>query len=1322
MVKSRYLCGGSALAVSLALLASPALAQQPSASAQELDNCYSEAGDDEAKLSACDTKANAVAAVVSTGSRIRGLPEDAALPVEVVTRDDLLEKGSPSVLDLMRSLSEIGAVQGESNRGATGYGNNSVNLRGLGSGRTLALINGRRIGDAPAEAAVTSGNFQDVSSVPSAALQQVEVLKDGGTTTYGADAVAGVVNFITRRDLNGLEVNAAYKFVDGSDGDPELSVLWGRRNDVGNLLLGFQYQGRGELKCFERDSCLKEPFRTDEKEITGALTTSNANPGAFQVQVPSTGLLGFNSINTTAAAGNVLRYVGAGTNYIFPAISATGTMRDQGCDEIGGYKGFNATPSPVCYFNRAYTDNLVDEQHNYLIFGDANIKLSDAIQYHNEFSIRRQTIDVVQGVVDGMNNSPCEPLPALAPAQVNNADTARNCIRNQFGTSAAAPTAAYSAAGYNPAVADYFGRLYSLNGAQRALTGAQFTALTGATLPGVAGPPTGQYALAGVPRLGPSGQPVATGGNGGRVVFPQLSWQIFGWGANPAFEDGLEHMQVDNYTFRTVQQMKVDFGKVFGVTLDLDLSGTYQRDMQVYQDRGILVDRLQRALNGFATDLDDADGDICTADETRAPRTYADPDGTGPLVSGTVNSVAFTAGAGGGANTYTNVTGFAVTPTTGIDPDGTGPLTARNWAGNGCYFLNPFSTASGYNPYRNIQSPTATANTFGFVGGPAVGGSFGDYQGYSPGYGLANSPGIARWLYEERSRRITTDNVFFDLALNGDFGGLSLPGGPLGWAAGTQWRYVTRSTNRDRLSDRAATPCPFRTTANADPVFQSGIAGSVADSQLRREDSSTCTTNDNGPWADAGGGNVSYRQTRTTSFFGEIALPFHDRVTGQLAYRWEQENQNSSTSDGVGIYSGSIKWQVTPNFSLRASAGDTFDPIPIPDPNINRNEGDTALGATFTTTNLSGNSNTETLALANTSIGPETGFNYNVGIIWQTPDRRLFGTVDFFHIDIEGEPATISATSIGRALAGIPLGAIPMETPIDCTSPVVQQLFNQFESALDTGNGPRPVVGYRDGTGAVSFADGCRPGTNFAGSPNGDALSIAYLTSVNAGTSRVSGIDARMSYAHPDPILGGNVEVTLDATYNIQRGAAETLFLGTVISPADNLLGQLQSVSYNIWRGSIGVNYRRGRHALSWQTRAFSTLRSTAGTFALSSPAFNYNPADTSLCSNATLPPNVLGGIDQNGIAILGPGGVGEGNYDANCNTPYTESHVLDAKFNTDVTYRIDLPEYRANAFISIYNLFDQAPAYWGVTFGYDTSGGIGPLGRQIKVGMTKTF
>jgi len=71
---------------------------------------------------------------------------------------------------------------------------------------------------------------------------------------------------------------------------------------------------------------------------------------------------------------------------------------------------------------------------------------------------------------------------------------------------------------------------------------------------------------------------------------------------------------------------------------------------------------------------------------------------------------------------------------------------------------------------------------------------------------------------------------------------------------------------------------------------------------------------------------------------------------------------------------------------------------------------------------------------------------------------------------------------------------------------------------------------------------------------------------------------------------------------------------------------------------------------------------------------------------------------------------------------PYNESQRLPSTFQTDFTYRLDLPEHRANVYLTVNNLFDAMPPYWGVSFGYDTSGAIGPLGRNIKVGFTKTF
>jgi len=123
----------------------PRISPIPTGPLSAIDQCYADAGQDEKKLAACDALANAVTAVVSTGTRIRGLPEDAALPVEVLTREQLQNRGAPNMSDLLRSVTEASKTAPDANTGASGYGDAQISLRGMGSGRTLGMVNGRRL-------------------------------------------------------------------------------------------------------------------------------------------------------------------------------------------------------------------------------------------------------------------------------------------------------------------------------------------------------------------------------------------------------------------------------------------------------------------------------------------------------------------------------------------------------------------------------------------------------------------------------------------------------------------------------------------------------------------------------------------------------------------------------------------------------------------------------------------------------------------------------------------------------------------------------------------------------------------------------------------------------------------------------------------------------------------------------------------------------------------------------------------------------------------------------------------------------------------------
>lgn len=291
--------------------------------------------------------------VVVTGSYIRGTPENAALPVDVIGAEELQMQGSPSVVELVKSLPVSNGVLGDTNqfdsRAQGTEGTGSINLRGLGSDRTLVLLNGRRL--APSPVANGGGGVVDTNLIPLAAIGRIEILKDGAAATYGSDAIGGVVNFITKTNQDGLSVSGDYRFVDGSDGDYTASIAFGGASDRADFFVAGGYQFRNELRVLERD--FSNPTYLENPQ--GGYTAVG-NPGTY---IP----------------------LGAG----FTAIGAA--QRDVNCaalaGTIGGFAGFSGA-TPVCYARSTQFDNLVEEEERFQLFGNLNVEVSDRINLHVE--------------------------------------------------------------------------------------------------------------------------------------------------------------------------------------------------------------------------------------------------------------------------------------------------------------------------------------------------------------------------------------------------------------------------------------------------------------------------------------------------------------------------------------------------------------------------------------------------------------------------------------------------------------------------------------------------------------------------------------------------------------------------------------------------------------------------------------------------------------------------------------------------------------------------------------------------------------------------
>jgi outer membrane receptor protein involved in Fe transport len=175
--------------------------------------------------------------ITVTGSRIKRADLDSASPVSVLQREDILDAGLTDVGNLIKRMPSMsGSPIGTTNNNG-GDGSVQIDLRGLGVDRTLTLVNGKRV--------VDDGDYQ---TIPANMIERVEVLKDGASAVYGADAVAGVVNIITRKDFDGIEVNAQAADWFNTDAGAQVSIglLAGVTFDRGNFLFGAEFVDQEE--------------------------------------------------------------------------------------------------------------------------------------------------------------------------------------------------------------------------------------------------------------------------------------------------------------------------------------------------------------------------------------------------------------------------------------------------------------------------------------------------------------------------------------------------------------------------------------------------------------------------------------------------------------------------------------------------------------------------------------------------------------------------------------------------------------------------------------------------------------------------------------------------------------------------------------------------------------------------------------------------------------------------------------------------------------------------------------------------------------------
>ena len=199
---------------------------------------------------AAEDGADNVERIAVTGSRIKRADMETASPVSTIDASTIAASGATSIDDILQKMTAAGGAMTNSGINNGSGGNSRINLRGLGSNRTLVLVNGRRMIASGTGAASTV----DLNTIPVSMIERVEVLKDGASAVYGTDAIAGVVNVILKRDFDGFEMNLQSGISgEGDASETSIDFTIGNTFDKGNFVFNAQYTRRGDASQADRD-------------------------------------------------------------------------------------------------------------------------------------------------------------------------------------------------------------------------------------------------------------------------------------------------------------------------------------------------------------------------------------------------------------------------------------------------------------------------------------------------------------------------------------------------------------------------------------------------------------------------------------------------------------------------------------------------------------------------------------------------------------------------------------------------------------------------------------------------------------------------------------------------------------------------------------------------------------------------------------------------------------------------------------------------------------------------------------------------------------
>src|SRR5437867_10476531 len=318
--------------------------------------------------------------VIVTGSNIPTAEEVGPNPVDTYNRDNINKSGEITTEQFLLSLPIINAnvvpISNNENGSNTAVGAATVALRGFDSRATLILIDGRRVAPYPTgnDPGLVNVMFVDLNSIPAAAIESIEILKDGASTTYGADAVAGVVNIKLRHDYqNGAEASVQYGNTEHEDSSEFIaSAIFGVGNDTTNVT--------GVLNYYHRDSIAN---RDRAYSAVAPFLSSNTSPYNLQLSGDVAAAAGGLNLNSVEFAG-----APSGTNGLAPASTYLYNATHRVRSATGQLPGFNFNEFSLSYPESERYGVYLSGDHK--IFGDQMVAYANGfyqnVKTHNELA------------------------------------------------------------------------------------------------------------------------------------------------------------------------------------------------------------------------------------------------------------------------------------------------------------------------------------------------------------------------------------------------------------------------------------------------------------------------------------------------------------------------------------------------------------------------------------------------------------------------------------------------------------------------------------------------------------------------------------------------------------------------------------------------------------------------------------------------------------------------------------------------------------------------------------------------------------------------